>query len=41
MCLEFLEETVDGRMVLLYLAKIREGKVDYDDDLVGRRSSKS
>ena len=32
-CLESLNETTDGRMALVYLEKLHEGKVDYDDDL--------
>jgi hypothetical protein len=39
-CLESLDETVDGKMVLLYLAKLREEKVDYTDDLVGEEKHK-
>ena len=39
-CLESLDEKTDGKMALMYLEKLREGKVDYDNDLVKKRKFK-
>jgi hypothetical protein len=39
-CLESLDKTTDGRMALMYLEKLREEKVDYDDDLVKQKKLK-
>jgi hypothetical protein len=39
-CLESLDERPDGKMALVYLEKLREGKVDYDDDLVPQKKLK-
>jgi len=39
-CLESLNEMPDGKMALVYLQKLYEGKVDYNNDLVKQKKLK-